>query len=60
MTLTDFLCPKAVAGEDFSIPVYESNGTTKIGTFIVGNQGPGIRTVPVSSLNCPRVGAFGG
>jgi len=60
VTLTDFLCPKAVNGENFAIPVYESNGTTKIGTFIVGTQGPGIRTVPVSSLNCPRVGSFGG
>ncbi len=57
---TDFLCPTAVNGENFAIPVYTSNGTTKIGTFIVGPQGPGIRTVPVSSLNCPKVGAFGG
>ncbi len=60
VTLTDFLCPKAVNGENFAIPVYTSNGTTRIGTFIVGNQGPGIRTVPVSSLNCPKVGAFSG
>lgn len=60
VTLTDFLCPKAVNGENFAIPVYRSDGTTKIGTFIVGTQGPGIRTVPVSSLNCPKVGSFGG
>jgi hypothetical protein len=57
---TDFLCPTAVNGENFAIPVYTSNGTTRIGTFIVGPQGPGIRTVPVSSLNCPKVGSFGG
>jgi hypothetical protein len=58
VTLTDFFCPAAVPGENFAVPVYKSDGTTRIGTFIVGNQGPGIRTVPVSSLNCPKVSAF--
>ena len=35
-----------------SIPVYESDGTTVIGTFIVGNAtGPNALTVPLSSLS---------
>ena len=37
---------------NISIPVYESNGTTVIGTFIVGNAtGPNAPTVPLSSLS---------
>jgi hypothetical protein len=59
VSLTDFLCPNAVPGENFSLPVYKSDGTTRIGTFIVGNKGPGIRTVPVSSLHCPKADSFG-
>ena len=51
-------CQHAVPGENFSLPVYKSDGTTRIGTFIVGNQGPGIRTVPASSLNCSKEGTF--
>lgn len=35
-----------------SIPVYESDGTTKIGTFIVGERTAGTPTVPLSSLTC--------
>lgn len=41
-----------------SIPAYESDGTTVIGTFIVGDAtGPGSYTVPVASLDasCPSV-----
>lgn len=34
-----------------SIPVYESDGTTVIGTFIVGYAGPNAPTVPLSSLS---------
>lgn len=52
-------CPQAVPGEDFSLPIYKSDGTTRIGTFIVGVQGPGVRTVPVSSLKCSKEGTFG-
>ena len=43
----------------FSLPIYKSDGTTRIGTFIVGVQGPGVRTVPVSSLKCSKEGTFG-
>ena len=35
-----------------SVPVYESDGTTVIGTFIVGDAtGPNAQTVPLSSLS---------
>jgi hypothetical protein len=35
-----------------SVPVYDSNGTTVIGTFTVGDAtGPNSRTVPLSSLS---------
>jgi hypothetical protein len=56
----DLNCPVAVKGENVAIPVYKSDGTTKIGIFIVGNQSPGTRTVPVSYLKCSETGAFGG
>ena len=36
--------------ESVSIPLYQSDGTTVIGTFIIGSTGPNIRTVPLSSL----------
>jgi hypothetical protein len=51
-------CQNAVPGENFALPVYKSNGITRIGTFIVGNQAPGIRTVPASSVNCSKEGTF--
>jgi hypothetical protein len=51
-------CQQAVPGENFALPVYKSNGTTRIGTFIVGNQGPGIRTVPASAADCSKQGSF--
>jgi hypothetical protein len=40
--------------QSVSIPLYQSNGTTVIGTFILGSTGPNIRIVPLSSLglNC--------
>ncbi|MHB8295889.1 MAG: peptidase M56 family protein [Acidimicrobiales bacterium] len=42
---------KASAKRNISIPVYKSNGTTVIGTFVVGSaSGPGTRTVPLASL----------
>ncbi|HWE66771.1 MAG TPA: hypothetical protein VG298_09015 [Acidimicrobiales bacterium] len=49
---------RAITGRSVSIPVYESNGTTKIGTFIVGTGSPNTRTVPLSSLSCTGVGPF--
>jgi hypothetical protein len=43
---------KASQNRNISIPVYESNGTTVIGTFIVGDaSGPNALTVPLSSLS---------
>ncbi len=40
--------------QSVSIPPYQSDGTTVIGTFILGSAGPNIRIVPLSSLglNC--------
>jgi len=40
--------------QSVSIPLYQSDGTTVIGTFIIGSTGPNIRIVPLSSLglNC--------
>jgi hypothetical protein len=35
-----------------AVPVYKSDGTTKIGVFLVGNRGPGMHTIPVSSVKC--------
>jgi hypothetical protein len=43
---------KVSHNRNISIPVYESDGTTVIGTFIVGNAtGPNAPTVPLSSLS---------
>ena len=43
---------KASENRNISIPVYESDGTTVIGTFIIGHAtGPNARTVPFSSLS---------
>lgn len=43
---------KAQAKLNISIPVYKSDGTTIIGTFVLGSaSGPGTRTVPLSSLS---------
>jgi hypothetical protein len=39
-------------GTNIAIPVYESNGTTKIGVFIQGQQGPGMHTIPLSAVRC--------
>jgi hypothetical protein len=35
-----------------AIPVYKSDGTTKIGVFLIGNRGPGMHTIPVSAVKC--------
>jgi hypothetical protein len=51
-------CQQAVPGENFALPAYKSDGTTRIGTFIVGNEGPGIRTVPASAAGCSKKGSF--
>jgi hypothetical protein len=43
---------KASQNRNVSVPVYESNGTTVIGTFILGDAtGPDSKTVPLSSLS---------
>lgn len=43
---------KASADRNISIPIYRSDGTTVIGTFIIGNaRGPGVRTVPLSATH---------
>ena len=50
---------QASENRNISIPVYESDGTTVIGTFVVGHaSGPDARTVPLSSLSldCPTTG----
>jgi hypothetical protein len=50
---SDLNCAQENAqGRNVSIPVYESNGTTKIGIFIVGDRTPGTPTVPLSSFTC--------
>lgn len=41
---------KASQGRSVAIPAYTSNGTTVIGTFVVGSEGPGIRIVPLSTV----------
>jgi hypothetical protein len=51
---------KASENRDISIPVYRSDGTTVIGTFIIGHaSGPNVRTAPLSSLslNCSTTGS---
>jgi hypothetical protein len=40
------------AATNLAIPVYKSNGTTRIGTFVIGEQSPGTRTIPLSSVKC--------
>jgi hypothetical protein len=50
---------KASQNQNISIPVYQSDGTTVVGTFVDGNaSGPDARTVPLSSLSlhCPTTG----
>ena len=50
---------KASQDRNISIPVYKSDGTTVIGTFVVGHaSGPGAKTVPLSSLSlhCSTIG----
>jgi hypothetical protein len=43
---------KESRNRNISIPVYESDGTTVIGTFIMGDaKGPNTVTVPLSSLD---------
>ena len=47
---------QAIAWDTFNqhtntvIPVYESDGTTVIGHYVVGPSGPGVRTVPLSTI----------
>lgn len=41
---------KASQGRDVAIPAYTSNGTTVIGTFVLGSEGPGIGTVSLSTV----------
>lgn len=41
---------KAAQGRDVAIPAYTSNGSTVIGSFIVGSGGPGIRIVPLPTI----------
>jgi hypothetical protein len=45
---------KAHQNQSVSIPLFQSDGTTVIGTFILGSTGPNVRIVPLSSLglNC--------
>lgn len=40
----------AAQGREVAIPAYTSNGTTVIGSFVVGSGGPGIRIVPLSTI----------
>jgi hypothetical protein len=54
---------KASENRNISIPVYRSDGTTVIGTFIIGHaSGPNVRTVPLSSLSltCSTTGVIQG
>ncbi len=48
---------RATHGKNLSIPAYKSDGTTKIGTFVIGSVGPGAPVVPLSSLHisCPAI-----
>jgi hypothetical protein len=41
---------KASQGRSVAIPAYTSTGTTVMGTFVVGSEGPGIRIVPLSTV----------
>ena len=43
---------KTSQNRNISIPVYESDGTTVVGTFVIGDAtGPDAQTVPLSSLS---------
>jgi hypothetical protein len=43
---------KTNQSRNISIPVYESNGSTAIGTFVIGDaSGPNVQTVPLSTLS---------
>ena len=55
---SDFNCFGPSNGDNVAIPIYKSNGTTRIGTFIRGTPNPKTPTVPVSSLNCSKEGSF--
>jgi hypothetical protein len=46
---------KALDGRSISVPVYKSDGMTKIGIFYVG-VGPHGDAMPLSSLSCSGVG----
>lgn len=35
-----------------AVPVYKSDGITKIGVFLVGNRGPGTHSIRVASVKC--------
>ncbi len=46
---------------NISIPAYKSDGTTVIGTFLIGDAtGPDARTVPFSSLDLPSANTANG
>ena len=55
---SDFNCFGPSNGDNVAIPIYKSNGTTRVGTFIRGNPNPATPTVPVPSLNCSAEGTF--
>ena len=44
--------PAVPAPTSVAIPVYKSNGTTRIGSFVVGEPTPGSRPVPLSAVKC--------
>jgi hypothetical protein len=46
---------KALDGRSLSVPVYKSDGKTKIGIYYVG-VGPHADAIPLSSLSCAGVG----
>ncbi len=46
---------KALDGRSVSVPVYKSDGKTRIGTYYVG-IGPHADAIPLSSLSCVGVG----
>ncbi|MHB1930419.1 MAG: hypothetical protein ACYCUG_13570 [Acidimicrobiales bacterium] len=51
---------KASATRDISIPVYESDGATIIGTFVIGGaRGPGTHTVALSATHLPCARSHG-
>lgn len=44
---------KYAATHNVAIPVYEDNGTTVIGTFVVGEPKPGVQTVHLATSGLP-------